>query len=160
MHKDSMTGSGIEFELSLRSEVSAIPSFVDTLINLIRKCGGISVNEEDIEIALHEALSNAVIHGNHEDPCKQISVRCRCGTDEVSIVIRDEGQGFDPDEVPDPTAPENIQSTHGRGIYLMKNLMDEVRFEQGGTVVYLRKSARESRSRRRNGNEHNGTKRS
>jgi serine/threonine-protein kinase RsbW len=108
-------------------------------------------------MALHEALLNAIVHGNHEDPAKQVCVRCRCGIDEVSIVIRDEGQGFDPNEVPDPTAPENIQSTHGRGIYLMKKLMDEVRFEQGGAVVYLRKSAGKNPSRRRNGNEHDGT---
>jgi serine/threonine-protein kinase RsbW len=101
-------------------------------------------------------LVNAIVHGNHEDPAKQVCVRCRCGTDEVSIVVKDEGKGFDPDEVPNPTAPENIQSTHGRGIYLMKNLMDEVRFEQGGAVVYLRKSAVKNPSRRRNGNEHKG----
>jgi len=63
------------------------------------------------------------------------------GLTKFSIVIRDEGQGFDSGNVPDPTAPENIKSSHGRGIYLMKTLMDEVRFERGGTVVYMRKSA-------------------
>jgi len=58
-------------------------------------------NEEDVEIAFREALANAVIHGNHEDPGKQVYVGCRGGTDEVSIVIRDEGQGFDSGNVPD-----------------------------------------------------------
>jgi serine/threonine-protein kinase RsbW len=132
----------IGLELSLRSEVSAISLFVDTLMHLIRKCRWVPGNEEDIEIALREALTNAVIHGNHEDLGKQVYVGCRGGTDEVSIVIRDEGQGFDVDEVPDPTAPENIESSHGRGIYLMRTLMDEVRFERGGSVVYMRKSIR------------------
>jgi serine/threonine-protein kinase RsbW len=111
-------------------------------MRLIRKCRWVSGNEEDIEIALREALANAVIHGNHENPGKQVYVGCRGGTDEVSIVIRDEGLGFDSGDVPDPTAPENIKSSHGRGIYLMKTLMDELRFERGGTVVYMRKSAR------------------
>ena len=138
------SGPHIRLELSLRSEVSAISPFVDTLMRLIRKCRWVSGNEEDIEIALREALANAVIHGNHENPGKQVYVGCRGGTDEVSIVIRDEGQGFGSGDVPDPTAPENIKSSHGRGIYLMKTLMDEVRFERGGTVVYMRKSRREA----------------
>jgi serine/threonine-protein kinase RsbW len=111
-------------------------------MRLIRKCKWVSGNEEDIEIALREALANAVIHGNHEDTGKQVYVGCRGGTDEVSIVVRDEGQGFNAGDVPDPTAPENIKSSHGRGIYLMKTLMDEVRFERSGTVVYMRKSRR------------------
>jgi len=113
-------------------------------MQLIRKCRWVTGNEEDIEIALGEALANAVIHGNHEESGKQVYVGCRGGTDEVSIVVRDEGQGFDIDNIPDPTAPENIKSSHGRGIYLMKTLMDEVRFERGGTVVYMRKSRREA----------------
>lgn len=136
------SGPHIRLELSLRSEVSAISPFVDTLMHLIRKCKWVAGNEEDIEIALREALANAVIHGNHEDPEKQVYVGCHGGIDEVSIVIRDEGQGFDSGDLPDPTASENIKSSHGRGIYLMKTLMDEVRFERGGTVVYMRKSRR------------------
>jgi serine/threonine-protein kinase RsbW len=134
------SGPQIQVELSLRSEVSAISRFVDTLMRLIRKCRWVPGGEKDIEIALREALANAVIHGNHEDPEKNVYIGCRGGTDEISIVIRDEGQGFDIGEVPDPTAPENIESSHGRGIYLMTALMDEVRFEQGGSVVYMRKS--------------------
>jgi serine/threonine-protein kinase RsbW len=76
---------------------------------------------------------------------KHVCVRCHCEPDEVSIAIRDEGQGFDIDKVPDPTAPENIQSSHGRGIYLMKALMDEVRFEQGGALVYMLKRSSSNR---------------
>jgi serine/threonine-protein kinase RsbW len=157
MHKDSLIGSAVQFELSLRSEVGAIPPFVDSFIRLIRKCGGIPVNEEDIEMALREALVNAVVHGNHEDSGKLVFVSCRCGIDEISIVIRDQGQGFALGEVPNPTDPEHIQSSHGRGIYLMKATMDEVRFERGGAVVYLRKSARKNPpSRTGNGDEDSG----
>jgi serine/threonine-protein kinase RsbW len=152
-------GSYIQFELTLRSEVSAISPFVDTVMHLIRKCHWVHGNEEGIEIALREALANAVVHGNNEDPGKQVYVNCRCGTEEVCFVIRDEGQGYDIDELPDPTAPENVSSSHGRGIYLMKNLMDEVHFEAGGSVVYMRKSALENSSHRGNVGEDNGTQR-
>jgi serine/threonine-protein kinase RsbW len=142
-------GPNIRLELSLRSEVGAILPFVETVMRLVRKCQWVPGKEEDIEIALREALTNAVVHGNHEDPGKQVYVGCRGGTDEVSIVIRDEGQGFDVGAAPDPTAPENIEFNHAHGIYLMKTLMDEVRFERGGAVVYMRKSRRESITLRR-----------
>ncbi len=150
-------GPYIQLELSLRSETSAISPFVGKLIHFIKKCQWAPGNEEDIKIALQEALANAVVHGNHEDPGKQVYVGCRCGRDEVSIVIRDQGQGFVFGEVPDPTAPENIEFNVGRGIYLMKTLMDEVRFERGGAVVYMRKSTRKNPSRRGSGDEENGT---
>jgi serine/threonine-protein kinase RsbW len=94
-----------------------------------------------MEIALREALANAVIHGNHENPRKHVHVTCRCEPAGVSIAVKDQGRGFDINTLADPTAPENIGSVHGRGIYLMKALMDEVRFEEGGAVVRMRKSA-------------------
>jgi len=98
--------------------------------------------EADIEMALREALANAVIHGNGENSCKRIYVECRCYMDgEVSITVRDEGKGFDSSAVLDPTLLENLLFTHGRGIYLMKALMDEVSFEEGGAVVIMRKKA-------------------
>ena len=152
-------GPNIWLELSLRSEVSAISPFVDTLMRLIKKFRWVKEDEEDIEVALYEVMANAVIHGNHEDPENQVRVSCRCGTNDISIIVRDEGQGFDIGEVPDPTAPENISSSHGRGIYLMRTLMDEVHFEGGGTVVYMRKFARENSSHGGNGGEDNGTQR-
>jgi serine/threonine-protein kinase RsbW len=130
----------VQVNLSLRSEVRAISPFVDRLMRLIRICRCALENEFDIEIALREALANAVIHGNHADPRKHVYVGCRCGVDgEVSMVIRDEGEGFDISNVPDPTSPANLGSSTGRGIYLMKALMDEVRFERGGSVVHMRK---------------------
>jgi serine/threonine-protein kinase RsbW len=136
-------GPCIELERSLPSEVAVISPFVDRLMVLLRKCGCVSQGESDVEIALREALANAIIHGNHENPQKQVYVRCRCKSDEVLIAVRDEGRGFDINGMADPTAPENTGSVHGRGIYLMKALMDEVRFEEGGVVVYMRKSAGE-----------------
>lgn len=124
------------------SKVAAISPFLDKLMLLIKRCRCVPGNEIDIEIALREALENAVIHGNREDPRKHVYVRCRCkAEEEVSIIVRDDGEGFDSNALPDPTAPGAIESTHGRGIYLMKALMDEVRFEQSGSVVHMRKKS-------------------
>ena len=132
----------VEFEYSLTSEVAMVSPLVDHAmrsIDIFRMTPDIEV---DIEVALREALLNAIIHGNREDPHKHVYVTILCGADgEVAMTIRDEGAGFDSNSVPDPTAPEHRMSTHGRGIYLMRALMDEVSFEEGGTVVHMRKSA-------------------
>jgi serine/threonine-protein kinase RsbW len=137
----NQVGPCIELERSLPSEVAAISPFVDRLMLLFRKYGCVSEGESGVEIALREALANAIIHGNHENPGKHVHVRCRCKPSEISIAVKDEGRGFDANKIADPTAPENTGSVHGRGIYLMKALMDEVRFEEGGVVVHMRKSA-------------------
>ena len=137
----------IALECSLPSEVTKISPFVDKLMLLLRNCGCVPEGVSDVEIALREALANAIIHGNHEDRKKHVHVICRCEPDQVSIAVKDEGSGFDIDTVPDPTAQENIGSVHGRGILVMKAVMDEVRFEEGGAVVHMRKSAGEAPKR-------------
>src|ERR1700682_3276816 len=103
-------GSCVELERSLPSEVAAISPFVDKLMLLIRKCGCVPEGVSDVEIALREALANAVIHGNHENPRKHVHVRCRCKPDEVSLAVKDEGRGFDINTITDTTAPENTGS--------------------------------------------------
>ena len=92
-----------------------------------------------IETAVREALANAIIHGNRQDPHKSVYVNMSCKGGEISITVRDEGQGFDASAVADPTAQEKLKLNHGRGIYLMRALMDEVSFDQNGTVVRMRK---------------------
>jgi serine/threonine-protein kinase RsbW len=101
-------------------------------------------SELDIARALREAIANSIVHGNQQDSRKCVYVECRCTTDgEVSITVRDEGLGFDAGSVADPTTLKNRVLTQGRGIYLMKTLMDEVRFEEHGTVVFMRKASEE-----------------
>ena len=134
----------VELHQSLASRAAAISSFVDQLMRFIRffmeKGGTAKEAEEEIEIAIYEALANAVIHGNHENQEKQVHVACRCSMDgEVVISVRDEGEGFDSRVVPDPTEAQRLLLTHGRGLHLMKALMDEVSFEENGTVVRMRK---------------------
>jgi len=83
-----------------------------------------------------------MLHGNRMDAHKLVQVRCCCeGAKGVFIVIRDQGDGFDPNNVPNPLAVENLEAEHGRGIHLMKLAMDEVSFERGGTEVHLRKQS-------------------
>ncbi len=130
----------VELRQSLPSQVALISPFVDQLKRFFAKCGNQEDSGFEIEMALREALANAIVHGNQEDPHKRVYVACRCTNDgEVSITVQDEGQGFDSNAVADPTTPENRLVQHGRGIYLMKTLMDEVGFEQGGSVVHMRK---------------------
>jgi serine/threonine-protein kinase RsbW len=134
----------VELRQSLSSGVAAITPFVDRLMRFIQNFRNPDGSEVEIEMALREALANAVIHGNGENCHKRVYVECRCYMDgEVSIRVRDEGQGFDSNTLPDPTTLENRLFTHGRGIYLMKTLMDEVSFEESGSVVHMRKRSNE-----------------
>lgn len=130
----------MQFQFSIPSAIDAIGPAVDRIIEAIKNAGCLPANSADMEVAAFEALANAVIHGNREDAAKQVHITCRCqlGHD-VAIIVRDEGRGFDPGHVPDPTTAENVESEHGRGILLMRAFMDDVRYEAGGTEVHLRK---------------------
>lgn len=124
----------------MKSEIDAISPFVDELMLKIRETHCDPGSEFAIELALREALANAVLHGNREDSAKKVHVRCECDDNVgVSLVVRDEGPGFDLAAVPDPLAPENLGAEHGRGILLMKQFMDEIHYERGGTEVHMRK---------------------
>ena len=132
----------VELQQSLPSQVEAIEPFVEQLMHFISKFRKPDGSGDDIATAVHEALANAVIHGNREDPNRRVYAVCRCSIDgDVSITIRDQGHGFDSRSLPDPTAPENRMCTHGRGIYLMRASMDEVAFDEGGLVVHMRKKS-------------------
>ena len=89
----NQVGPCIELERSLPSEVAAISPFVDRLMLLFRKCGCVSEGESGVEIALREALANAIIHGNHENSQKHVYVRFRCKPDEVSFAVKDGPRG-------------------------------------------------------------------
>jgi serine/threonine-protein kinase RsbW len=124
------------------SDVKAISPLVDRLTRLIEESHCVPGEEAAVGLAVREALCNAVLHGNCLDPCKLVQVRCQCELDEgVSVTIRDQGRGFDPNAIPDPSDVGNLGAEHGRGILLMRWLMDEVSFEFGywGTEVHMRK---------------------
>jgi serine/threonine-protein kinase RsbW len=103
---------------------------------------------DKVELALQEALNNAVLHACGGDPKKKVVVCCLCDeTKGMLLVVRDHGPGFDPKKIPDPTKAENLYAAHGRGIFLMRELMDEVQFEEGGRVVVMKKTGTRQRSR-------------
>lgn len=90
-----------------------------------------------IRLALEEALTNAFKHGNQGDPDKRVTLECRVGEDRVELAVEDEGEGFDPTSLPDPTADENLEVPTGRGIFLMRAYMTEVSFEPPGNRVRM-----------------------
>lgn len=95
-----------------------------------------------IDLAVREALANAIKHGNREDPAKRVEVDVTVEDDELVIRVEDEGEGFEPFEVSDPLAPENLLNPDGRGIFYMKSFMDDIDYSfrpGGGTRVTLRK---------------------
>ena len=91
----------------------------------------------NFRVGLTEALSNAMLYGNNSDPEKSVRVEVAIKLEEVSVRVTDQGVGFDPTTVPDPTLPANISKSGGRGIFLMKALMDEVQFNDRGNSVTL-----------------------
>ena len=142
LSKPRFTAAPLEVHTWLRSEIGLISPFVDWLMSLIVESRCVYGKEEFVELALREAVSNAMIHGNRMDARKLVHVRCCCeGTKGVFIVVRDQGHGFNANNVPNPLAVENLGSEHGRGIHLMNLAMDEVSFERGGTEVHLRKDS-------------------
>lgn len=135
-----VSGRSFETRLEIPSHVGFIAPAVDRIVRKLRKSHCIPGKESDVRSALYEAIANAVTHGNHQDIKKTVRVRCKYDAARgVSIVVSDEGEGFDPKTVPDPTRPENLECEHGRGIFLMKAYMDEVYYQKGGTEVHLLK---------------------
>ncbi|HID11014.1 MAG TPA: response regulator [Candidatus Latescibacteria bacterium] len=92
-----------------------------------------------IPLAIDEALLNAIEHGNKNDANKKVRVRCRITERWVEISVEDEGEGFDPSSIPDPTDPEHMTAIRGRGLFLIRNYMDEIRFNEKGNRITMLK---------------------
>lgn len=124
----------------IAADTDAISLFTDQVMLLLQEQDGADPKGFNIEMALREALANAVLHGCKSDPDKRVecTVACEEGGG-ILIIVRDPGAGFDPLNVQSPLVGENILADHGRGIFLMNMLMDEVRWERGGTEIHLRK---------------------
>ena len=88
-------------------------------------------------LATIEAANNAMVHGNILDPKKTVEIEIKRSIEGIEIYVEDQGNGFDYMRVPDPTAPENIENIHGRGVFLMRKLSDEVNFYKNGTKVQI-----------------------
>jgi serine/threonine-protein kinase RsbW len=119
---------------SLAENIRIIESFIDNAKEKYQLDDDIYGN---IMIAVTEAVNNAIKHGNKDNSAKNVLISLSLEDGLIKFKIQDEGSGFDYHHLPDPTAPENIAKPGGRGIFLMKNLSDEVDFRDNGKVVEL-----------------------
>jgi len=134
--------SACELDVTISADPNAISGVVDGVMQITREMKCAEGNEYQVELALREALANAIVHGCNNDPTKKVECCVACTeSSDVMIVVRDPGEGFSPSAVPSPLATENLHSEHGRGIYLINQLMDEVSFERNGTEIRMRKAA-------------------
>jgi serine/threonine-protein kinase RsbW len=124
----------------MAADVGLLPGFVARVMAVVQGMGCAAGSEFEIELALTEALANAIKHGCKSDPSKSVRVTVECDDERgMLIVVRDPGEGYDPDSLPSPVIGERLFASHGRGIYLINRLMDEVRIEHGGTEIRMRK---------------------
>lgn len=119
---------------SLTDNLRIVESFIDNVKEKFQLDDDIYGN---IMISVTESVNNAINHGNGLDKNKNVSVTLNLNESQVSFTIKDQGSGFDFHNLPDPTAPDNIEKLGGRGIFLMKNLADEVHFKDDGRTVVL-----------------------
>ena len=131
---------GLEAELALRipSDIALIEEAVDVVA---RHLEAQFVDRRSVRfncrVALSEALANAIQYGNANDPSRHVHVRVLFGPHAIEMEVADEGPGFDPVDVPDPTTPERLESPDGRGIFLIRRLVDEVRFNEKGNAICM-----------------------
>jgi serine/threonine-protein kinase RsbW len=130
----------LKLSVTLAADRDAVDPVVRSVMEVVREMKCAPGREDNIELALTEALANAVVHGAKNDPTKIIECDVACDQNHgMLIVVRDPGTGFDPSQIADPCQGENIYSNHGRGIYLINQLMDEVQFHKNGTEIHMLK---------------------
>ena len=128
----------LKLSVTLSADRDAVDPVVRNIMKVVREMNCANGREDDIELALSEALANAVVHGAGLDPSKIVECDVACDEEHgMLIVVRDPGPGFDPEKIADPCCGENIYSHHGRGIYLINQLMDEVQFRKNGTEIHM-----------------------
>jgi serine/threonine-protein kinase RsbW len=125
-------------DVNLPADSDAIANVVDSISETLVRLEVPEQKRFEVALAVQEALANAVVHGCRNDSSKQ--VRCRLKSDpqgRIVIIVTDPGPGFSPDVLSDPKASENVYADHGRGVYLIRQLMDEVHFEQPGNEIRM-----------------------
>jgi serine/threonine-protein kinase RsbW len=130
----------LKLDLIISATVNSIGPVVERVMELVTEIACAKGKEFEIEMALREALANAILHGAKNDPSKQVQLCVACDIESgMLIIVRDPGQGFEPGQVASPVLGENIFSDHGRGVFLINELMDEVEYARGGTEIVMRK---------------------
>ena len=129
-------------ELTLPSRIEAVNEAAVAIAGILSRLGVAEEITYGVDMALREAVTNAVLHGNNQDEAKFVRITAKSSPDRLEINVDDEGAGFNPAEVPDPTETENILKSSGRGIFFMRNFMDDVQWlvrPEGGTTVRMTK---------------------
>ena len=128
----------LRVRVTLAADRKAVDPVVAQVMEAIRDTKCVNGKADAIELSLQEALANAVVHGAKEDPTKVVECLVACDEERgVLIIVRDPGEGFDPKGIPSCTLGENLYSNHGRGIFLINQLMDEVQFRKNGTEIHM-----------------------
>ena len=137
-----------ELILELPNDIRSIEHAVEYVMRHCSSCCDYARRLNlNFRVGLTEALSNAMLYGNGSDPKKRVRVEVDIRVEEVEVRVTDQGVGFDPTTVPDPTLPDNITKSGGRGIFLMRALMDEVQFnDQGNSVTLVLRLGGEARA--------------
>jgi len=128
----------LKLKVTLMADQQAVDPVVQGVMGIVRQMQCAPGKEDDIELALAEALANAVVHGCQCDTSKIIECCVACDENRgMLIIVRDPGPGFDQASLPSPVHGQNLYSNHGRGIFLINQLMDEVKFENNGTEIHM-----------------------
>jgi serine/threonine-protein kinase RsbW len=127
-------------DLVVASHIDSIAEVASVASGLIIRAGFSSDDLFGLELAIREAVANAIMHGNKQDETKRVDVTFKVSPSALEVKIRDRGEGFDPTNVPDPTDPKNLMRTSGRGLLFMRTFMDHVEWTglpDGGTLVNM-----------------------
>jgi serine/threonine-protein kinase RsbW len=128
----------VRVRVTLAADRQSVDPVVDQVMESVREMKCVDGKEDAIQLSLQEALANAVVHGAKEDPSKVVECLVACDEERgILIIVRDPGEGFDPKAIPSCTLGENLYSNHGRGIFLINQLMDEVQFHKNGTEIRM-----------------------
>src|SRR6185503_9202521 len=128
----------MQLSRTLESDFKVLPQFIREALDAIKK--EFPLSEEDIfdlTLVLEEALTNAIKHGNKSAPELKVQVEIKSDKNRLMMKVKNGGPGFDPQKVPDPTRKDKLMKTSGRGVYLIRKTMDEVRFEDNGREIHM-----------------------
>jgi serine/threonine-protein kinase RsbW len=135
---DAPPNAALDERFVIHNRKDEVDRLERTLLGAVESLGYDDASRFAIRLALEECLNNAFKHGNQGDPAKTVTVHCRVEPAAVAIDVQDQGTGFDPDAVPDPTQDENLEIPAGRGLLLMRAYMTDVRIDPPGNRVHMR----------------------
>lgn len=124
-------------KLKIESSINSLRIVENTIDEMMSEIGMTRENYGKIMVSTMEAVSNAIMHGNRSEKDKMVDVEISYKKEKLKIKITDQGEGFMPEKVPDPTVPQNIESVNGRGIFLMSRLADEIKYSKRGNAVTM-----------------------